>query len=80
MAASCDGCLEHLRTVLAVTRRSASTPIATIQQVGGKNGDTRCSFCGKRRQQVKAIVSAGAARICSECLDLGSEIVRGNSG
>ena len=76
----CDGCLERARTVLAVTDKSASTPITTIQQVSDENGEAQCSFCGKRRQQVAAMASASEARICNECLDLGNEIVRGNSG
>jgi ATP-dependent protease Clp ATPase subunit len=71
----CDGCLRRVHKVLAAPGGRASTPIATIQQVGDEAGAGQCSFCGKPRDRVEAMVSAGAARMCNECLDLCDEII-----
>jgi hypothetical protein len=71
----CDGCISRVHTVLAAPGKTASTPIATIQQVSDENREELCSFCGKRRQRVKAMAAAGEARICNECIDLCDEIV-----
>ena len=55
---------------------TASTPIATIQQVSEEAGAELCSFCRKRRHQVAAMASAGDTRIiCDECLELCGEIL-----
>jgi ATP-dependent protease Clp ATPase subunit len=72
----CDVCIDRVHTVLAVTGRTASTPIALIQQVNDEARTERCSFCGKRRQQVFAMASAGDTRICDECLRQRQEIRR----
>jgi len=72
----CDGCVDHVHAVIAVPGRTASTPIATIQQVGDEAGAEQCSFCGKRRHQVAVMASAGYTRtMCNECLELCDEIV-----
>jgi hypothetical protein len=44
---------------------TAPTPIATIQMVGDEAGPEQCSFCGKRRDQVAAMASAGDRRDAS---------------
>jgi ATP-dependent protease Clp ATPase subunit len=88
----CDVCIDRVHEVLAVTGRTASTPIAFIQQVndetptercsfcGKRRHDEtrteRCSFCGKRRHRVSAMASAGDTRICNECLQQCREIRR----
>jgi len=41
--------------------------------------DYRCSFCGKRQDQVKKLVAGGAVHgtyICDECVSLCNEIIR----
>src|SRR3989337_2749555 len=40
-----------------------------------KEGDTRCSFCGKGRNEVKKIIAGPTVFICNECVDLGSNII-----
>ncbi len=40
--------------------------------------DYRCSFCGKRQDQVKKLIAGGALRgtfICDECVSLCREII-----
>ena len=40
--------------------------------------DYRCSFCGKRQDQVKKLIAGGALRgvfICDECISLCKEMV-----
>ena len=71
----CDRCTDRARTVLAAVGKTASTPMATIRQLGDEDRDGGCSFCGKRRHQVEGMAVAGDARICNECLDLCDEIV-----
>ncbi len=71
----CDGCLGRVHAVIAEPGRTASTPIATIQQVSDEAGAEQCNFCEKRRHQVAAMASAGDKRICNECLELCDEIV-----
>jgi ATP-dependent protease Clp ATPase subunit len=72
----CDVCIDRVHTVLAVTGRTASTPIALIQQVNNEARTERCSFCGKPRHQVSVMASAGDTRICDECLRQCREIRR----
>jgi ATP-dependent protease Clp ATPase subunit len=71
----CDGCMRRVHTVLAAPGRTASTPIARIQQVGDEPEAGQCSFCGKPRYRVAAMASAGTTRMCNECLELCDEIV-----
>ena len=35
----------------------------------------RCSFCGKKQQEVKRIVAGPGVFICDECVELCMEIV-----
>lgn len=71
----CDGCMRRVHTVLASPGRTASTPIAMIQQVGDEPGAGQCSFCRKPRYRVAGMASAGTTRMCNECLELCDEIV-----
>jgi ClpX C4-type zinc finger protein len=71
----CDQCVGRAHSVIAEPGRTASTPIATIQQVSDEAGTAECTFCGKPRHQVAAMASAGDMRICNECLDLCDEIL-----
>jgi len=71
----CDLCIRGVHAVIAQPGRTASTPIATIQQVSHEGGAEQCGFCGKHRHQVTAMASAGDARICNECLKLCDEIM-----
>jgi ATP-dependent protease Clp ATPase subunit len=71
----CDGCVSRAHAVIAEPGRTASTPIATIQMANDEAGTEQCSFCGKRRDQVAAMASAGDRRICVECLELCDEIL-----
>lgn len=38
--------------------------------------EIRCSFCGKRQEQVKRIIAGPNAYICNECVELCSSILR----
>ena len=72
----CDGCVSRAQAVMAEPGRTASTPIATIQQVSDEAGAEQCSFCGKHRHQVAAMASAGDTRtICDECLGICDEVL-----
>jgi hypothetical protein len=39
-----------------------------------------CSFCGKRGDEVRAMVFGAGVRICDECVDLAGEIIRDPAG
>jgi ClpX C4-type zinc finger len=72
----CDLSISDVHAVIAEPGRTASTPIATIYRVSDAGGAQQCSFCGKHRDQVAAMASAGErARICNECLALCDEIL-----
>jgi len=71
----CDRCIGRTHLVLGAAGKTASTPIATIQQVSAEARDSRCSFCAKSRHQVEVMAAAGDTRICSECVALCDEIV-----
>jgi len=71
----CEGCVSSAHAVIAEHDHVARTPIATIQQVGAEAGTELCSFCGKHRHQVAAMVSTGRTQICDECIDLCEEII-----
>lgn len=42
-----------------------------------KNGEIRCSFCGRPRSQVNRLVSGNGIYICDECIQLCNEIIAG---
>ena len=71
----CDSCISGVHAAIVEPGRTASTPIATIQQVSDEGETEQCSFCGKRRYELAAMASAGDARICDECLELCDEIL-----
>jgi ATP-dependent protease Clp ATPase subunit len=73
----CDACVSRAHAVIAEPSRTAPTPIATIRMASDEAGTEQCSFCGKRRDQVAAMASAGDRRICDECLELCDEILIG---
>ena len=43
---------------------------------GRTDDKIRCSFCGKRQDQVKRILSGPNVYICDECIDLCNDIIR----
>ena len=59
-----------------------TTEIAELTAGPEQEPRTQCSFCGKRRDQVAGLVVSSAqtgrkapATICTECLDLCTEII-----
>ena len=44
-------------------------------QIKGKEGDILCSFCGKRRNEVKKLIAGPTVYICNECVDLCNDII-----
>ncbi len=71
----CDQCVGRAHVVIAGPVRTASTPVAAIQQVSDEAVADQCTFCGKPRDRVAAMASAGDMRICDECLELCDEIL-----
>ncbi len=41
----------------------------------GKEGDIKCSFCGKNRSEVKRLIAGPTVYICNECVDLCNDII-----
>ncbi len=39
------------------------------------DGDMRCSFCGKRKDQAKKLIAGPGVYICDECVDLCDDIL-----
>lgn len=44
-------------------------------QAKGKEGEIRCSFCGKSRAEVKKLIAGPTVYICNECVDLCNDII-----
>ena len=40
-----------------------------------KNGNYRCSFCGKSQEEVKKLIAGPTVFICDECIELCNEIM-----
>ena len=40
-----------------------------------ENGSLRCSFCGKRQNEVKKLIAGPGVYICDECIDLCNDII-----
>lgn len=80
----CDGCIAQAQHVLG-SGQPAGTERGTMNPVPHDQTGVRCSFCGKDRAQAAGLAvmptvtvprtSANAA-ICSECLNLCTEIVK----
>ncbi|EPR37598.1 ATP-dependent Clp protease ATP-binding subunit clpX [Desulfovibrio sp. X2] len=41
----------------------------------GRNGDLRCSFCGKNQEDVQRLIAGPDVYICDECVSLCNEII-----
>jgi ClpX C4-type zinc finger len=78
----CEPCVELAETVIR-SGQAAETALGPLHSVPDTMAQRRCSFCGKRRQQVTGLAtSAGGpagkladdAAICAQCLVLCREI------
>ena len=77
----CDRCVD-LAMVVISDGQPVTTHIAELTAGPGDEPRTTCSFCGKRRDQVAGLVVSSVqterkapATICTECLDLCTEII-----
>lgn len=72
--AICDGCVGLADRVIASGEPSA-TPLSSITAIDDDAMAPKCSFCGKRRDQVAGMAGGAEAIICAECLSLCQEII-----
>ena len=77
----CDGCTGLAKVVIS-DGQPVNTEIAELTAGPEDQPRTQCSFCGKRRDQVPGLVVGSVqterkapAAICTECLDLCTEIL-----
>ena len=70
----CEGCVAAAGDVVA-TATPAKGPRQVVLRPAG-NEDHDCSFCGKASTAVRQLAKGGRARICNECVDLCTDIVR----
>jgi hypothetical protein len=77
----CDGCVGLAKVVIS-DGQPVTTEIAELTAGPGDEPRVLCSFCGKRRDQVAGLMVSSIqterkapAAICSECLDLCTEII-----
>jgi hypothetical protein len=77
----CDRCVDLAKVVVS-DGEPVTTEIAELTAGPGDEPRTQCSFCGKRRDQVASLIVSSVqaerkapAAICSECLDLCTEII-----
>jgi hypothetical protein len=69
----CDACVDAAEHV--ATARTPASPF-TAMRAGGA---TRCSFCGKRANDERSIVTAAAGNVCTQCLHVCREILGGRA-
>jgi hypothetical protein len=70
----CESCVEA-----AERMASAARPTAPFLELKRK-GAVRCSFCAKRANKDRLLVSAPAGNICADCLRSCREILDGRAG
>ena len=70
----CDECVPLAERVAATGKR-AENRRTTMAVVSPDHQAERCSFCGKRRRDVSALVEGPGDRICAACLRLCREIM-----
>ena len=79
----CNGCID-LAVDVITSGRAARTALGAMINVPEEQSGVRCNFCGKDRGQVERVAimpevtvdrTASSAAICSECLELCSEII-----
>jgi aspartate carbamoyltransferase catalytic subunit len=74
----CDECARACADVLAEVESALALPAHThlMTDADADSTTARCSFCGKRRAQVRAMFAGPAGvYICDECVDLCLEII-----
>ncbi len=70
----CDECVDLAEQVTSTGRRIGNRR-TTMAAVPADEGTGRCSFCGRRRRQVSALIAGPGDRICAACLQLCQEII-----
>ena len=77
----CNGCIDLAKSVIS-DGQPVTTAIAELAAGSEDKPRVQCSFCGKCRDQVAGLVVSSVqterkapAAICSECLDLCTEII-----
>jgi ClpX C4-type zinc finger len=77
----CNGCVDLVRSVIS-DGQPVTTQVAELSAGPGQEPRVQCSFCGKSRDQVAGLAVSSAqtgrklpAAICTECLDLCTEII-----
>jgi hypothetical protein len=77
----CEGCVDLARSVIG-SEEIVSNGMTELAAGRADEPRVQCSFCGKRRDQVEGLTVSSArterktpAAICTECLDLCTEII-----
>jgi ClpX C4-type zinc finger len=69
----CDTCVEAAEHV--ATRSGPAEPFTEIRS----GGTARCSFCGKRANDQRSIVTSSTGNVCTECLHVCRDILGGRA-
>ncbi|GEM_PF-2743343 len=69
----CDGCVSLADGVLSTGAPATSAAAQLSAVAAGENA--RCAFCGKDRDRVAGMASAGRITICNECVGLCQDIL-----
>src|SRR3990170_940714 len=68
----------HAREILKMKgslKRPKKDQHFMANQNKGKEGEIRCSFCGKSRTEVKRLIAGPSIYICNECVNLCNDII-----
>jgi ClpX C4-type zinc finger len=70
----CNECVDLADRVIS-SGEPAATPLSSITAIADGAAAPKCSFCGKRRDQVTGLAGGAEAIICAECVSLCREIL-----
>ncbi len=66
----CNECVDDCTAAL-----NTGEPSGSITMIIDNTAEARCSFCGKKPNEVEGIVGLSTARICDECITICREIL-----
>jgi hypothetical protein len=70
----CEGCVDLADQAITPVEPAAA-PLSAMSVLGNDVATGRCSFCGKRGDQVVGLAAVADVMICNECVALCREII-----
>lgn len=71
----CDQCIKLCNDLIAAEATKLAGEDQPRRRVNPNSSALCCSFCGKQRQEVTALIAGPTAYICNECVGLCNDII-----